>query len=84
LLHLQQICSKRSRLSCRSPNPRLGSIRISNTSRFLLDNASLFSLFLQEIISGGRSFAAEILDLGRPGERNNSGTNSSRRLTKSK
>jgi hypothetical protein len=49
----------------------------------LLDNASLFSLFLQEIISGGRSFAAEILDLGWPGERNNSGTNSSRRFTKS-
>jgi hypothetical protein len=61
-------------LKLKGPNPRPGSIRISNTSRSLLDSASLFLLFLQEIISGRRPLCRR-----NPGPRavwqmNNSGT----------
>jgi hypothetical protein len=42
-----------------------------------------FRCFYRKLSAAGCSFAAEILDRGRRGNQNNSGTNSSRRLTKS-
>jgi hypothetical protein len=49
-------------------------LRNAQVSRSRLAKRPLFLLFLQEINSEGRSVAAEILNTGPYGKRNNSGT----------
>jgi hypothetical protein len=79
MLHLQQINSKNSCSGCISPNSGAPDRSVSQTPAGLISgSASLFSLFYRKLSAAGCSFAAEILDRGRFGKRNNSGTNSSR------
>ena len=69
MLHLQQIYSKISLSGCKAEP--IGYWTTGPSA----ERVPLFLLFLQEIISEGRSFSAEILGRRPRGERNNSEDN---------